>query len=233
MKTLKLSMLAAAATLALASAAHADDAKPYSIAFNVGAATDYVFRGISQTNEKPEIFGGIDVTLGKIGYVGTWVSNVDFLNGTKAEVDLYGGIKPTLGPVSFDIGVIYYGYVDKPSGPGDEAYTEFKILGTIPVGPATLGASFYYSPEFPFKSGNAEYYELNGAVPIPNTKFSVNGAVGRQTVDIGTDYTTWNLGVGFAATDHISFDLRYWDTDAHDLGSIYGGRAALTVKATF
>lgn len=234
MKILKLTLLAAAASLAVGSAAHAEDAAPapaFTVAFNLGVASDYVFRGISQTNEKPEIFGGIDATIGK-AYIGTWTSNVDFGNGTSAEFDLYGGFRPTLGMVSLDLGVIYYGYANKPSGP-DEAYYEVKALATVPVGAATLGASIYYSPEFPFKSGPATYYELNAASPIGKTKFSVSGAVGYQDISIGGSYTTWNLGMGFAATDHVGFDLRYWDTDAHNIGNIYKGRVALTAKVTF
>ena len=38
--------------------------------------TDYVFRGVSQTDENPEIFGGVDATIGSIGYAGVWLSNV-------------------------------------------------------------------------------------------------------------------------------------------------------------
>ena len=235
MTTFKLSLLAAVASLGLAGAAHAEDAAPakdFAIAFNVGAATDYEFRGVSQTNRSPQIFAGADATLGSIGYAGVWVSNVDFGNGTKAEYDIYGGFKPTLGAVAFDLGVIYYGYAHKPSGP-DEAYYEVKALASVPVGPATIGAAVYYSPEFFGETGTATYYEVNGAVPVPNTKFTVSAAAGHQEIDAGGSYSTWNLGVGYAATDHLGFDLRYWDTDEHGFGTIYHSQLALSVKATF
>ena len=231
MRILKMALAAGACALAMTGAAHADDSL-FKIAVNLGAATDYEFRGVSNTNHKPEVFAGADATIGKIGYVGTWLSNVDFGNGTDAEIDLYGGVRPTLGPVSLDLGAIYYGYINKPSGP-DEAYWEVKALATVPVGPATLGASIYYSPEFQFKAGNATYIEANAAVPIPNSKFSLSGAVGRQYVKGPADYTTWNLGVGYAVNDHVGLDLRYWDTDKHSLGKLYGGRAVASVKVTF
>src|SRR5204863_2403272 len=115
MTALKLSLLAALGSLALAGAAQAQDAPEFKASFNVGANTDYVFRGISQTDEDPQVYGGIDATIGGIGYAGVWVSNVDFGNGTDAEFDLYAGIKPTLGAVSFDLAAIYYGYIDQPS----------------------------------------------------------------------------------------------------------------------
>ena len=211
MKALKLSLAAgaAAASLGFAGAAQAQD-DDFSLAFNLGAATEYVFRGFSQTDEDPQVFGGIDATYG-IGYAGVWVSNVDFLDSTDAEFDLYAGIKPTAGPVTFDLGVIYYGYVDK--GLSSYDYWEFKAAASVPAGPATLGAAVYYSPNFFGAADDAVYYEANVALPIPDSKFTVSAALGYQQQDGGVDYTTWNAGVGFALTDHISLDVRYWDTD--------------------
>lgn len=210
MRTLKFALAAAVGSLALAGAAQAQDDGP-SFAFNLGANTDYVFRGYSQTDEDPSVFGGVDATLG-IGYAGIWVSNVDFGNGTDLEYDLYAGVKPTVGAVTLDIGVIYYGYVDSPSG-SNQDYWEVKGAASVPVGPATLGVATYYSPEFFGDTGDAFYYEANAAIAIPETKFSVSGALGRQEIQQALDYTTWNVGVGFALTDHISFDVRYFDTN--------------------
>jgi uncharacterized protein (TIGR02001 family) len=228
MTALKTSLLAATAALAFGGAALADDAP--TVAFNIGAASDYVFRGISQTDGGAQVFGGADVSYGK-AYAGTWLSNVDFNNGTTMEYDIYGGFKPQAGPVALDIGVVYYGYANKPSG-ADEAYWEAKVAGSVPVGKGSIGAAVYYSPEFPFKTGEATYYELNGSAPI-NDKFSVSGAVGHQSVVGPADYNTWNLGVGYALTSKVGLDLRYWDTDVHGFGDIYKSRVALSVKATF
>src|SRR6185369_16190595 len=197
---------------------------------NVGAATDYVFRGYSQTNEDPEVFGGLDAAYGKF-YAGTWVSNVDFGDSTDFEYDLYAGFKPTVGPVALDIGVIRYGYAGAPKGSGWN-YWEGKVLASVPAGPATLGAALYYSPDYTGNTGDGWYYEANATVGIPNTKFSVSGAVGHQTIQKADDYTTWNAGAGFALTDHIGFDLRYWDTNVKAT-PIADHRVVLGVKATF
>ena len=239
MKALKLSLLAAAATLALAGAARADDApaapaetKPFVLVFNIGANTDYEFRGVSQTNNKGSIFGGADATILGIGYAGIWLSNVDFLNGTKVEYDIYAGVKPVLGPVTIDFGVIRYGYTSQPSGP-DENYTEWKVAPSMAVGPATVGLAYFYSDQFFGETGNASYYEINGSMPIGKTPFSVSGALGRQQVVGPLDYSTWNLGLGYALNSHVSFDLRYWDTDEHGFGSIYKSKLVLGIKATF
>ena len=92
---------------------------------NVDIATEYVFRGISQTKEGPAIQGGYDLTCG-IFYAGVWASNLDW-GGTalyntgpivgsgnsavaNIEMDWYLGIKPVTGRITWDLGVIYYSY---------------------------------------------------------------------------------------------------------------------------
>jgi uncharacterized protein (TIGR02001 family) len=239
MNNLKFSFLAATAALALAGAARADDApaapadvKPLVFVFNVGANTNYEFRGISQTENHGSIFGGADVTIEGIGYAGVWLSNVDFGNGTQMEYDLYAGIKPVLGPVTVDLGVIRYGYTAQPPGP-EEDYVEWKVAPSMAVGPATVGLAYFYSDQFFGETGPASYYEINASMPIGKTPFSVSGALGHQQVKGPADYTTWNFGVGYALNSHIGFDLRYWDTDQHDFGSIYKSQIVFGVKATF
>jgi uncharacterized protein (TIGR02001 family) len=232
MTALKLSLLAALGSLALAGAAQAQDAPEFKASFNVGANTDYVFRGVSQTDEDPSVFGGVDLTIGSIGYAGVWASNVDFGNGTDAEVDVYAGVKPVVGPVTLDLGVIYYGYLDSPNG-SHQAYWEGKAAASVTAGPTTLGAAVYYSPDFFGGTDDAVYVEANAAIAIPDTKFSVSGALGHQQVKGPFDYTTWNAGVGFALTDHIGLDVRYFDTDEHGFGKIYGSRVVAGVKLTF
>lgn len=232
MNALKVSLLAAAASLAVAGTAAAQD-NPISLSFNVGAATDYVYRGVSQTDEQGQIFAGMDATLGEMGYAGIWVSNVEFGNGTKAEYDLYAGVKPTLGPATLDVGVIYYGYTNQPTALPDQDFWEGKIAASMPAGPATVGAALFYSPEFFGETGEATYVEVNGAMPIPNSKFTVSGALGHQSVVGPADYTTWNLGVGYALNDILGLDLRYWDTSEHDFGVIYDSRVVLAIKASF
>jgi uncharacterized protein (TIGR02001 family) len=235
MKALKIALLGAAASLAMGGAAFAQDEPAVDVSFNIGVATDYVFRGVSQTAEDPQIFAGADVTSG-IFYGGVWASNVDFLDGTDAEVDVYAGVRPALGPTTLDLGVIYYGYVDAPGG-ADYDYWELKAAASMPIAQATVGAALYYSPDFT-AAGTDEglYIEVNGAIPL-NETFTLSGAVGHQEVEFDgggdIDYTTWNLGVGIAATENIGVDIRYFDTDAEDLfGSIAEERIVASVKFT-
>lgn len=214
-----------------AGAIRAEAQEKPSFAFNLGANTDYVFRGVSQTDGDPSVFGGADAAFG-IGYAGVWASNVDFGDGTDFEYDLYAGVKPQAGPVTFDLGVIYYGYAGSPSG-SDQDYWEGKVAASMPAGPATLGAAVYYSPDFFGGTGDALYYEASAAVAIPETKFTVSGALGRQQVEGPADYTTWNVGVGYQLTDHVGFDVRYVDTDEHGFGDIYDSRVVGGLKLTW
>ena len=226
MKALKLAICAATASLALGGTAFAQD-----VSFNIGVASDYAFRGVSQTDESVQVFGGVDFSQ-SVFYAGAWVSNVDFGDGTDAEFDLYAGVKPVAGPVTFDLGLIYYGYINEPSG-ADWAPWEAKAAASVPAGPFTLGAAAYYSPDYTgVGTDDSLYLEANAAVS-PADKWTVTAAYGNQSVDtpLGDyDYNTWNLGVGYAFTDKVSGDLRYHDSDI-DACSICDSRVVVTLKA--
>jgi uncharacterized protein (TIGR02001 family) len=231
MKSFKLAAVAATAALALGTAAQAQDAPEFS--FNVGAASDYVFRGFSQTDSKPQVYGGADVGIG-IFYAGVWLSNVDFGDSTDMEYDLYAGFKPTVGPVSLDVGILRYGYTNQSDG-ADLDFWEGKLAGSVPAGKGTVGAALYYTPENFNQSGQATYVELNGSMPLTE-KLSVSGAVGHQALEGPLDYETWNLGVGYAINDIFGVDLRYWDTNVEksdDPFKLSSGRVVIGLKAAF
>lgn len=230
MNALKLALCAAVASFSMAGAASAQTDTTPVFSYNVGIASDYVFRGFTQTDEGPQVFGGVDMTAG-LFYTGLWASNVDFLDGTDAEVDVYAGFKPTLGPVGLDLGIIYYGYVGAPDG-SDYGNVEFKAAGSVPVGPASVGAAVYYSPDSFGAAEEATYYEANAAFS-PMANIGVSGAVGRQTYKDGDDYTTWNLGAGYTFAEKFTFDVRYHDTDIEDCEDVCDERVVATLKAAF
>ena len=226
----------ALAVLAASGVARADD-NP-SVVFNAGVQSDYVFRGVSQTDGRVSAFAGADATWGPASnqvYVGTWTSNLDFKpfgdTHTNEEVDLYGGWRPTVHGVSLDLGAQYYGYVNQPTG-GRVAFTEVYAKVTRAFGPATLGASIYYSPQFTGHTGEAWYTEANLAYAVSKT-VSASGAVGRQSIAAGGSYTTWNTGLTWTLNPHLSLDARYWDTNEHAFGTPYHARAVAALKATF
>jgi uncharacterized protein (TIGR02001 family) len=226
MRTLLAAAVCAAGVGLCQSAAAAD----FDFSVNGAATTDYVFRGVSQSNGQFTVQGGADVTYGP-GYAGVWASGVDFGDGTDAEVDLYGGVKHAYKGFNFDVGFIYYGYVGQPTGsPWD--YWEGKVAVSHAVGKGSLGAAVFYSPEFTGKTGDAFYTEVNASYPVVD-KVTVSGAFGHQEIDLAPSFNTWNVGGTIAITDNLSLDVRYWDTDSHDLGSIYDSRFVATAKAVF
>lgn len=200
----------AVAAAALLSAGAASAQSSPEVAWNLGVVSDYVFRGYSQTDEDPAIQGGVDATIGGF-YVGAWASNVDFGDDTDAEVDLYGGYRTEIGGVAFDVGAVGYGYVNAPDG-ADYDYLELKAAASRAIGPATFGGVIYWSPDFFGLDEEATYIEGNVAF-VPADKWTVTGALGHQWLDVNDDYATWNLGVGYAVTEHVAIDFRYHDTD--------------------
>lgn len=219
--------LAAALCTFAAGAASAQDAE---FAFNAAVASDYAFRGVSQTNEDPALQIGVDVTTAAGFYAGIWGSNVDFGDDTAAEVDFYGGYRTEAGGFALDFGVIGYSYVNPPSG-GGYNFAEFKASASRAIGPVTAGAAVYYSPDFFGADDEATYVEGNLAF-APADKWTVSGAIGKQFLDVSDDYVTWNVGVAYAFTDNLALDVRYHDTDVDNV-DIYDGRVIGAIKVLF
>lgn len=213
---------AVAASALVAGAASAEGA----LSYNIAATNNYIWRGVSQSNKEAAVQGGIDYTNSTF-YAGVWGSNVDFGSDASLEVDLYAGVKPTVGNWSFDFGAIYYAYPDED----DLNFGELKAGFSHPLGKGTIGAAIYTD----WETLENPYYELNAAYPVSD-KWSVSGAIGKY--EAASEYTTWNLGASYALTENLSIDARYWDTGDHDLGAVPGRNAykeqiALTIKAAF
>lgn len=244
MMKMRLLMAAAASAAAMAGVANAEESK-ITFSGNVALATDYAFRGISQTNGSSAIQGGFDASSGSV-YAGAWASNVAF--GGSQELDLYAGFKPTVGPLSLDFGVIAYLY---PSSSDDAAETDYyEGYAKASVTPAegfTLGAAAYYSPDFTLETDKAYYLEINGAYTVSD-KLSVSAAYGYQKIDdvngpaagaLDDSYETWNIG-GTYSVAGFGLDLRYVDTSLGSSDRIItsgfateqnaDGRVILTIK---
>ncbi len=245
MKSLKLALCVATASLALGSVAMAEEMAAPTVSFNAAVGSDYIFRGISQTTGKAAVSGGVDAASGML-YAGAWVSNVDFGptagdpdNKTNIEYDLYAGVKPVLEGVNLDIGVIHYGYASSPSA-ANYNYWEGKIAASKAIGDATIGGAFYYSPEYFGKVGAAYYYEANAAYVLP-IKATVSGAIGYQDLEEAkaglNGYTTWNLGVTYPLNEHFGVDVRYSGTDSKGTDfygdKFAGDRITASLKAAF
>lgn len=212
-----------AALLLAAGAAAAQD-----VSFNAAVASDYVFRGFSQTDEEAALQAGVDATVGSF-YVGGWASNVDFGDDTDAEIDIYGGYRTEAAGFALDFGVVGYFYTGAPSA-ADYDYVEFKAAASRAIGPVTAGVAVYYSDDFFGIDEEATYAEMNASFS-PVGKWTVSGALGEQWLDVNDDYATWNLGVAYAFTRNLTLDVRYHDTEVDT--PISDDRAVATLKALF
>ncbi|AGH50169.1 hypothetical protein G432_12240 [Sphingomonas sp. MM-1] len=129
----------------------AAEAVPPSVLTVSGSATlasDYRFRGVSQSDQEMAVQGGLTIAHDSGFYVGAWASNLagwGTFGGANMELDLIGGFKAPLSDnATLDIGLTWYMY------PGGADKTDFaepyaKLTGT--TGTATLTAGVAYAPK--------------------------------------------------------------------------------------
>lgn len=198
---------------------------------SVTVTTNYLFRGISQTERGPAVQGNLEYSYGfgmVTPYVGSFISNVQFPDGSfgalrqRLEVDFFGGVR--IEPVDkfvLDFGAITYLYptntVDKnptPQGVGNPQWTEVYGKASYDFGLVKLVGSVFYTAHFSAASGKGVYVESGADVPLPFFDLTAIGRIGRQTIERNAnfgfpDYTTWNLGLsrevlGFIVTGMYS-----------------------------
>lgn len=227
----------------------------WAISYNFAVTTDYVFRGFSQSAENPAVQAGVDVTY-KMFYVGLWGSTIDLGFEDNVEIDIYAGIKPVWGPVTFDLGVIYYAYPgSNPVAPvGDLDYFEVKVGASgSPWKDATAGVTVFYSPEYTGKTGEVWTFEGTLAQALPKWRDIVPTISGTLGYSLGDDanyillvgngddnYLYWNAGINLAFHERFSIDFRYWDTNISNSAGFCTGpvaqcdeRFVATAKVTY
>lgn len=193
--------LLAAALVAAAGTAQAQGA----VSYNVAVTNDYVWRGVSQTDNGAALQAGVDYTNGSF-YAGGWASNVDYGSDADIEVDLYGGFRGAFTEnLSWDVGVITYLY----PGEDDLKFTELKAGLGFTADALSGGATVYYDPD-----NKNTYVEGTGAYAFTD-KLKGLASVGNASFDGGGDYTNWSLG-GAYAFELFDLTLKYSDTDIDD-----------------
>jgi len=242
--------LSVAAALALPALAAAQSAPASPVAGNMTIASDYRFRGISQTYLGPTIQGGVDYAHPSGIYLGNWNSNVAsqvFTGGSGIEMDFYGGWKKSFGDIGLDFGAIYYYYpnAEFDGGAGSAKFDNFEVY--VGASWKWLSAKFSYalSDYFGLASEQAAggywvnrdtgallssrsgsdgtwYLDLTATVPL-SKELSVVGHFGMLEVNSYSelDYKDWKLGVTYDFHGWI-LGAAYVDTDA-DKGWYYTG----------
>ncbi|MEX2583234.1 MAG: TorF family putative porin, partial [Gemmatimonadota bacterium] len=231
MKRVKSGAIAIASALTFSVVAVSVQAQEVEVSGNVSLASDYAFRGISQTFEEPAVQGGLDFGGPSGLYAGVWGSTVNFGEdltiGPRAhmELDVYAGIAPTVAGFDLDVGGLYYAY---PGAESDRSYDFFELYGSAgrALGPVGLGVSAAYSPDFFGGSGAGVWYGAEASAGVPGSPITVDGSIGKQSIDDnltwGTpDYLAWSAGLG-AELLGLALGAMVTGTDLSE-GDCFGG----------
>lgn len=242
-KTIIAGLVAGAFAPALAFAQAAAPASPHTLTGNVGIYSQYIFRGLTQTNKDPALQGGFDYSHSSGFYAGTWLSNISWLtdspgatgySSSSLEWDFYGGYKGTIsGDFGFDVGLLQYYYpgtkntaaVPFPTGI-DKADT-LELYGALTW--KWLSAKYSYSlndETFGVRDSRGTYYfDLTANYPVTD-KLNLIAHYGVQKFDgtggacgVGIDNDTcasfddWKLGATYALPQSFTIGGYFTGTD--------------------
>lgn len=253
-----LALIGAFAAPAFAEEAAAEAAPASPLSFNVGVVSDYIFRGISQSQHQPALQGGVDYAHSSGLYVGTWASSIEWTDrkdlqvhkNNRVELDLYGGYKGAVGDFGYDVGAIRYFYNGEfQASSGVTANTTEVYLGgswkfvSLKYNYVVSKSIFNWGgTDSGSRSKGSGYTDLTVTYPVDET-LNLIAHLGHQTIrHLGdASYTDWKLGVtkdfGIAVVG-----LAYTDTNAKGkAGEAYRwadkdvsrGVVALSVSKTF
>jgi len=211
------------------------------ISANVALASDYQYRGISQTNENMALQGGFDYAHESGFYVGTWGSNVSWLSdmstsdapiSSSLEIDVYGGYSTEFSGVGIDVGLLQYLYPGNYPEGFNSADTLEGYVG-VSYGPVSLKVSHSFTDLFGVEdSDGSQYYDLSASHEIAG--FTLEAHVGRQKIENcdGCSYNDWKLGVGTSLVG-LDVGLAYVDTDIDSSVDTADARVILSVGKSF
>ena len=225
---LMLAMALASAGSAMAQTAPA--APESTLSFNVGAVSEYRYRGYSQSRFQPAVQGGFDYADKSGAYIGVWGSTIKWIKDTTGnglsgkasnEVDIYGGYKFTVGDVGYDVGFLRYQYSGNALAPvtGADANTN-ELYGAATAGPVT----FKYSRSTGNLFGTADskgstYFDITATFDLGGG-YSFTPHLGRQTVKgtrtVSLSYTDIALTLGKDLGNGLSATAAIIGTNAED-----------------
>jgi uncharacterized protein (TIGR02001 family) len=221
--------IALAAASATAIPAYADAG----LSGNFSVTSDYRFRGVSQSNLKPAVQGGIDYNFSNGFYVGNWNSSVSdwtSANGAGLEMDFYGGFATELGGLGLDIGAIYYYYPGQKGNLPDTkntANTQEIYLG-LSYGPVSFTTSYTLSKRYftlgrdgdtslqvganPSSKGTL-YYDLSFEYEIaPKTTLTAHAGLLDLKNKSGKSLKDYSIGISYDLGDNWAAGLTYYNT---------------------
>jgi uncharacterized protein (TIGR02001 family) len=207
----------------------------------ISLTTDYMLRGISQTDNDFALQGGITYSIPldeKLGfYAGFFSSTVDFNDGDEAQLELdpsVGFTYQATDALSFELSGLYYTY---PNADSSLNYNFFEALAAVRynAGAVGLGTLVYYSPDY--FGGNDEGVYVQATVDVPvSDSFYLTGWVGHQSVSDNSnfgvpDYYDWSVGAGYSIAG-VNLLLQYVDSNL-SRSDCFGGSDLCDARAVF
>ena len=189
----------------------------------ITGASDYVFRGVSQTNEDPALQISLDYSHESGFLAGGFASNVKLLKGIRAdsgdvELDLYAGYRRRFGSDwSAHVALVRYGFPTADDR-SDRKYHEIQFsanyLEIVNVSIAYSKDAFSYSRSSIFSKGESYYLETAAGNYIGETTF-LGGGIGYAKIDnlVDRNYLYGNIGIT-RNFKKFSLDLNYYFTDS-------------------
>lgn len=218
----------------------ADMTRTHSFSANVLLATEYMFRGLTQSNEGLAIQGGFDYEYTPMGfYIGFWASSIEFpglsqTNPSSVETNLYGGFTGEFSNgIGWDIGGLYYYYPDQSEdccGAGDYNYVEmygnlsYTFSDLVMTPEVTVG--FDWSPDYFGEDNDGIHLEGAFDFSLPED-FALNFVVGYldvegdKTFTNGYDYVYYSIGVS-KSFGILDFALS-WNDAGSDCDDVLAG----------
>lgn len=218
--------------LGATAAAQAEDA-PFTFSGTAAIASDYVFRGYSQTSEDPALQVGFTASHESGFFASAWGSNVDLGSDADIEVDLIAGYTNSVDNLTYTVGAYYYTY---PGADGSAEYDYFEagLDLAYAIDKVTLTAKLYYSPEFYGAQGGDGFYYAGGASVAVTDTISVYGAIGFNEFDSAalTDYQDYQAGIA-VKFEPFTLDLKYTDTDVKNAAPLGDERFVASLTYAF
>ena len=209
------------AALSFAGAAWSAERPTPDLDWQIGVATENVAKGLGKSGGDPSVSGSVGASLGAF-YAEFSGSTVELGGGADSELVTTVGYAPEIGGFEFDFSAMHKVFTGTVAG-YDDRFMEYQADVSRDVGAVGLRLRVNYTPDGSGPMEEAWWVEAQGGYALgARTRASV--AVGERISDTSAEYTAWNVGVKHRLTDQIAADVRWYDTDRHDLGDRYEGR---------
>lgn len=205
-------------------ASPASDEFPGAFSGSVALTSNYIDRGVTNSDNDPAIQGTLEYALetGMLGtsvYIGTFASNAKLEGDTDTsniEIDALFGIRGDVGKtgLSWDLGGAYYAY---PGTARRDNFDYWEIPLTLTYKATEwLEIEFFDAPtpEYQFNTGIGNYSsgKLTFDIANPYVGWQVFAGVGYQYIEKDASGTDWILGTTVTIKG-VDFTVAYTDTN--------------------